>query len=504
MIDLLLVNPPENKPILPVEHLGLGYLAGAARQAGLTVEIIDAPVDRLGYKALTDAISERKFSVLGVSVLFQENLMPVLEWLKAFRAAGLRAHITLGGHPPTFTFREILTAYNCVDSIVRGEGELTIVELVRKVIGDEDWRSTDGIAYRLDEMVKINASRPLISDLNSLAWPARDTIRSHPLAFEHLVVSASRGCHGNCSFCSIATFYRSFKGKVWRRREPDDVLDEIEAALSVAPMDHVLLFDDTFIGPGRVGREQAFEFAQALARRRPKYVVGTSCRADQVDEELFRALKKAGFRQIFLGIESGNEDSLRLFDKRSSIETNHRALAILKKLGFAVEIGFIMFNPYTTFSQIRQDLDFLMASGCGPDIRNLGKLGLFPGEPLVSKLSHDGLLRGSPFNYEADFADKRVGSFLKAIQNDLFDKTTFSTLSTLDKMSKAVVLGDLPPSVAVKKVESSISKTRQALHDLLYAGSKVFEQSGGPPDKKIADLKMGFASKVSGFFEALR
>ena len=173
-------------------------------------------------------------------------------------------------------------------------------------------------AHPINELFKV-ASRidTSLADLNVLPWPARDAFEAHPGAFDQIVVAGSRGCHCQCSFCSIATFYRSFKGRVWRRRDLDDVFDEIDAVRKISPIKFVLMIDDTFIGPGKIGREQAFEFAEALGRRRTDYFVGTSCRADQVDEELFKELKKAGVRLVFLGIESGNEETLKLYDKQA-------------------------------------------------------------------------------------------------------------------------------------------------------------------------------------------
>src|SRR3989304_4034525 len=146
MVDVLLVTPPSNevsdRP--PEEHLGLGYLASALRRGGFSVEIIDAPTEKLDYAGLTGELGRRSFRVLGVSNLFQSNLAPLLKWLEILKTGGLKAHITIGGHPATFTYREILTQFNAVDSVVRGEGELTIVALTGAVLSGEEWRATDG------------------------------------------------------------------------------------------------------------------------------------------------------------------------------------------------------------------------------------------------------------------------------------------------------------------------------------------------------------------------
>lgn len=481
MVDVLLVNPPAASFEPPMEHLGLGYMASALRQEGFSVEILDAPSRKLDYAGLARELRSRDFQILGLSGLFQFTLTALLEWLETLKAGGLKAHITIGGHPATFTYDDILTKFNAVDSVVRGEGEQTLVELARALLTGGDWRTVDGIVWNDGGEVIVNTARPLIEDLNALAWPARDALAARPRAFEHIVVSYSRGCHASCSFCSIAAFYRSFKGRVWRRRDPDDVLDEIEAARKLAPRETVFFIDDTSIGPGNIGKTQAFELADAFSRRRHDYFWATSCRADQVDEELFRRLHEGGLRFVFLGIESGNERTLRVFDKNTSVETNKRAIEILKKLNISAEIGFIMFNPYTTFDNIREDVDFLMATECGPDAKHFAQVGLFPGQPLVSKLEADGLLAGSPLNYRADYADRRVHDFLAALGR-LFGDRAFPAkqANQLFMMAKAGLFDPNSPNLA--DIQKAVTEFRRIVYDVINKGVDLFEFAGGSPE----------------------
>jgi anaerobic magnesium-protoporphyrin IX monomethyl ester cyclase len=479
MTDILLVNPPSPKGLI-LESLGLGYLASCLRRGGFDAEILDAPLLGFDYTRLTEEIRARDCRILAVSVIFQENLRSVLEWLADLRAAGFNAHITLGGHPATFTFKEILTEYKAVDSVVRGEGEFTLLELAQKIRGDADWRDIRGVAYRADGEVVLNEPRPLIADLNSLPWPARDVMAARPSAFEHLAVVASRGCHGRCSFCSIAAFYRGFKGPVWRGRDPGDVLDEIDAARKIYPHPFVILFDDCFIGPGKAGRRRAYRFGEALVARRVDYSLCTSCRADQVDEDLFGLLKAGGLKKVFLGVESGNEATLELYDKRSGVETNRRAIETLNKLGLDVDVGFIMFSPYTTFDRLQQDLDFLMASGCGPDATSCGSLGLFPGQPIVSRLEADDLLTGDAFNYGWVFEDPAVGRLFETVRTGLLDVRSFAALRQAHMIDQAAALGMADcPAAATVQARAVVADFRQAVYRCLVEAALLFETGRG-------------------------
>ncbi len=503
MTDVVLINPPLTRaggP--PKEHLGLGYLAAALRRNGLTVRMIDAPAFLLDFPALKKELMLEDFQVLGISTIFQDSLRPVLDWLVELRTDGLKAHVTIGAHPATFTYEQILSEYACVDSIVRGEGELTLVELAQAVTGGVEWRAVAGLAWRDGHDIIVNPPRPLVSDLNTLAWPARDIVKARPGAFEQVAAVSTRGCHEQCSFCSIATFYRSFKGRVWRRRAPDDVLDEIDAVRAIAPSPFVLLYDDSFIGPGKIGRRQAFEFAEALGRRQVDYVLGVSCRADQVEEGLFRDLKLAGLRSVFLGIESGNDETLDLFDKETTVETNRRALAILQKLGYAVEVGFIMFNPYTTFKQIRDDLDFLRDTGVGPDPRNLSDMGFFPGQPLLERVRTDGLLDGDGFGYTARFLDERVGELLATVKDGLWPARPAPGLMRAAQTLQAHKLGMAVQPAQLAPCNAAVDEFHQAVHDVIATSTSLYER-GRPSVAALARLKREFSERLDDLTRTL-
>ena len=482
MVDVLLVNPPSVSSRFtnaPEEHLGLAYMASALRRDGFSVEIIDAPAARLNYADLTKELSRRHFQLLGVSNLFQSNLAPLLKWLESLKAGGLKAHVTIGGHPATFTYREILTEFDAVDSLVRGEGEITIVELTRALSTGSDWRTVDGIAWRDGNEAIVNPGRPLIEDLNTLAWPARDIMAAQPRGFEQLTVSYSRGCQAFCSFCSIASFYRSFKGPVWRGRDPEDLLDEIDAAQMIAPKEMVLFIDDTFIGPGKIGKARAYKLAEAFAARRRNYVWGAACRANQVDEELFRKCRDAGLRVVFLGIESGNQETLRVFNKETTVETNRKAIEILKKVDIVPEMGFIMFNPYTTFTNVRQDLDFLLETGCGPDVRQVSQMWLFPGQQLIPKLQADGLLGGSPLEYCANYVDERVEMLYKALER-MFHDQAYPAMQAAQLIRAARFGRTGPGQPSLAAVAAAVAELRRIIYEIINKAVDFFEFDNGP------------------------
>ncbi len=417
-LDVLLLNPPA-KSVDLMEPLGIQYLASALREKGYEVELLDAPSQFWDHKRVVEEIEKYHFKILGITVAFQKRLLETLEMVKELRSRGVKSHIILGGHPPTFTYKEILKNFP-VDSIARGEGEQTFLELTEKIFQGEDWTQVPGIAYKEGKQVITNPTRALIKDLDEIPFPARDVLERKGQVIPQISIASSRGCYGFCSFCSVTAFYKLFSGSRWRARKPKAVVDEIEEIHKKFPRHYVFFVDDNFIGSTSIGKQRAIEIAEEIITRKLKFPFYISCRAIDVERNLFSVLKRAGLHTVFLGIESGQQNTLDLFDKQTTVEQNRQAIKILQELEINIDIGFIWVNPYTTLDEMRQDLKFLEETGIGPDLRNLNILAIYPGISLVDKLKSDGLLIEEPLDLKYQFKNEKteeVVNFLKKILN---------------------------------------------------------------------------------------
>ena len=205
-------------------NLGMGYLSAVLRRHGCEpawIEVRDAP----------DAIAARLLDlspvVVGFSLIFQFFLPQYRKLARRLREAGVQSHFTIGGHYASLCPEELLANFPEIDSVVRYEGEETLVELVDRLHAGAEWRGIDGVAYLKDGEVVTTRARPLVEDLNSLPFPDRPKAPERIGGFPTLPVLASRGCIRRCSFCSIHTFYRTAPGKVVRVRKPQKVVEEM-------------------------------------------------------------------------------------------------------------------------------------------------------------------------------------------------------------------------------------------------------------------------------------
>jgi len=415
---IVLIDPATRfAALLPYENLGLAYLAAALRQHGHEVRILSTAHEHLSLRRTVRAVLHMQPALVGITVL-GANAKRAMRLVHRLRESGYRGHITLGGYFPTFHAQELMRGFPAIDSIVRNEGEITLRELVEH-LPDGDLSGVLGITYRDGATVKENPQRPFTKTLDELPFPARD-FTPHVLrtgSFIH--VSTSRGCYANCSFCSIAKFFRMGNGKVWRRRSAESLADEVEMLARQFNFNRFKFIDDQFILTNKEGHEFADAFGAELSRRNLEIGFQIACRANNIERRLFERLKALGLEKVFVGVESGHQRGLDTFDKETTVEMNNQALATLRDLGLKYDVGFILVDPYTTYDELKQNLVYLLEQkshikrNSGSYLSVTVSLMAFGGTPIYERLVKERRLLGDYFNgFYYRIFDKDVRHFM--------------------------------------------------------------------------------------------
>jgi anaerobic magnesium-protoporphyrin IX monomethyl ester cyclase len=396
--DVLLINSPSAYQLPPSsrkDHVGIGYLAATLRAEGISVELLDTPMLDWDVKRTLEAIRPIEARIVGISAL-QAQAEGAVGIAKGLRAAGSRAPIVLGGQFPTFCYDRLLVDFPEIDAIVRGEGEIPFLELVQRLLAQQAWEDVPGVASLRDGQAVANPMPPLIPDLDSLPFPARDTLPAVREIGAMVSVSSSRGCPSRCTFCSTPAFYRLSKGPVWRTRSPANVVEEIRQLVRDHDVHQFIFVDDNFIGVGERGKQRAAEIAEEMIRAGLDLEFFLSCRVTAVDEQLFTLLKRAGLTTVGLGVESGNQRQLDTYGKGTTVADNMQAIATLRKLGITPGIGFIMADPYFGPDELLENMRFLKEVGVKlSDLTfPLGELWLFDGTAIIEQLRDEGRVRG--------------------------------------------------------------------------------------------------------------
>jgi anaerobic magnesium-protoporphyrin IX monomethyl ester cyclase len=396
-------------------NLGLGYLTSVLRQYGYTVRVVDIEQE---FEEILKIAQEINPLLIGFSLIFQFFIDRYARLLYGLRALGIDCHFTMGGHFPSLSYEQTLALVPELDSVVRFEGEATLVELADAISTGKDWRSISGIAYRGDAEVIATTARALVEDLDQLPYPERNYEPEAVLGRSIMPMLASRGCARTCSFCSIHTFYRAAPGKIVRTRKPAEVVREMRMLHEERGITVFLFQDDDFPLFGTVWRRWAREFVDELHKNElpGKVIWKINCRADAVDRELFIAMRDAGLYVVYMGLESGSEQGLETLHKQITVEQNIKAVSLLKSIGVLFDYGFMLLDPSSTFETVRDNLKFLrtiLADGCLPV--TFCRMVPYDGTPIKDELVRTGRLHGGVCDPNYDFLDPRLEEFYQGL-----------------------------------------------------------------------------------------
>ncbi len=250
------------------------------------------------------------------------------------------------------------------------------------------------MSFRRDGSILHNAARPLIADLDSLPFPARDPFPQHHLGIGLAPIVGSRGCHQNCSFCSIHAFYGASRGRLQRFRSVPNLADEMQGLYDAGGVRFFVFNDDEWLPPGPERAQRVDALERELGARGLDVIMSIKCRADDVEEDLFRRLRDVGVARVYVGIESGSATTLDVLGKGTTVERNIEALAALDTLGIAADFRMLLFHPWSTLQTVSDDVSFLerVAPHLSTPV-DVREVEVYAGTPLATRLQaeRDGL-----------------------------------------------------------------------------------------------------------------
>lgn len=393
------------------DNLGLRYLMSAVQHAGFRARIVTYKTDP---RELIEIVRAERPLVVGLSLIFQYMAPSFAKLIEALRSAQVTAHITMGGHYPSFDPSEVLGRMPGLDSIVRFEGEQTLIELLSHLRDNEDWRELSGLALRRDGEVVSTTIRHSIEDLDTLPWPERGDIPYESQELPTASILGSRGCPWDCSFCSIRPFYEAQPGPLRRLRAPAAVVDEMEALHGERGVRAFLFQDDDFLGGGNRARTWAREIADGIIARGlgGKLAFKLSARSDEIREDLIEALAEAGLTHVYMGVESGDVEGLQHLEKHLEPSAHLRAGDILRKHGLSFDFGFMLLEPDSTFEIVAENIRFLDEFvGDGWTVASFCRMLPYAGAPIQKRLEEEGRLLGTPFEPDYRFLDPKLDLF---------------------------------------------------------------------------------------------
>jgi radical SAM superfamily enzyme YgiQ (UPF0313 family) len=270
--------------------------------------------------------------------------------------------IVLGGYHATLMFRDIGdgAGKEAFDFIVRGEGEIIFQNLVNQIqSGEGAFSSIPGLSYRQGGIFYHNGPARLV-ELDELKLPDRHcrvVDKGSFLGQPFDCVETSRGCGMNCKFCSIRLMY----GRAVRNFSLERVITELQHLKTVGKKGIFFVDDNITLNVPRL--KQLCELIVKAKLNSLSYTIQASVSGIASDPKLAVCLKKAGFRWVFLGIESGNSTSLESMGKPEVIHNTQTAVQSLQAQGIGVFGGFIIGYPQDTEEDIRSAYRYALDLG---------------------------------------------------------------------------------------------------------------------------------------------
>lgn len=332
-MKVLAVHPSAlmyTKVFLRLEPLGLELVAGAARDAGHDVQIIDLQVET--HKDYWELLESFKPDVVCFSGNYLANVPEIIDLCRATRVRYPDIFQFIGGHSVSFIARDVLAlSEGAVNCILKGEGDASIGLLLRALEDGKDLLTVPGVVTMTGE----GPSPVFVESLNDIR-PARDLLRHRNKYFIGTLdpaasIEFARGCPWDCTFCSAWTFY----GRSYRTASPTVIADELEEIKEPG----IFIVDDVAF----VHEEHGMAIANEIKKRGIKKEYYLETRADVLlrNKEVFKVWSEIGLSYIFIGMEAVDEEGLKQFRKRVSLDKNFEALDYARSLGLIVAINII-------------------------------------------------------------------------------------------------------------------------------------------------------------------
>jgi len=348
---VLLLSTPHPLEESPVPPLSLSYLASVLNREGIEVKILDFLVTQYHPRKLRRELEEYRPQLVGATCVTL-NYPIARRMLKACKAFDPHVFTVIGGPHVTFALEETLLQSPWIDAIVIGEGERTMVELVRAVEEDKDIHHVPGVAFTDGGIVVKTPPQTRIENLDQLPLPARELLpmaRYRALGSPCTVIT-SRGCPYSCIFCSG---HRMFGPKV-RFRSPGLVVDEIEKLQRDFGLAKINIVDDTFT----LNHQHTRAVCEEMLRRSLKIKWSVFARVDRISEDMAQLMNRAGCEWVLFGVESADEGILKTIRKGITPDGVRRGVKIAAEAGINVFNSFILGLPGESWDTALKSMAF--------------------------------------------------------------------------------------------------------------------------------------------------
>ena len=372
-----LINCYSGNPIPPdAPPYGLLYVGSAIQRAGFPVRIYDRHLDiKLDVKTLCDQLLSAGYQIFGLGGIAAayKDAVQIASYIKDRKP---ECKIIVGGYLGSTANQLLIHAP--IDAVVRGEGEITTIELLGSLMQSKPLADIPGISFVRDGKIVNTPNREQINNLDEIPFPDYGMVemekyliladkapyfrldeRAKNYKGTLIDIKTSRGCTNSCTFC-----YRHVKGI--RHHSPKYVLDHMKYLHEMYNVVFFNISDELSI----TKVEWVDDFCRLKQEQNLDILFRINCaRVDLISEEILLKLKGAGMVAITYGIESGSQKMLNAMKKNTTVEQNLNALKLTHKAGLQTTIPLLVGLPGESFATVFETSKFLIACPHYPNDR---------------------------------------------------------------------------------------------------------------------------------------
>ncbi len=390
-MKILFIEPPKEPWFVMGEYLPppLALLCLAAyleaNHTDVEIQVMDCQAEQARWEDVEKQLKRFLPDIVAPSTVSTCNANITLQVASLAKRVDKEIFTIAGSQHFSVLAQDVLEAYPQLDLIVRGEGEVTLMKVVRALETNKSLKRISGISFRENRNVIHTPDRPVISDLNSLPFPGYHFVREHMEKYRfpagrdlpYALVEGGRGCAHSCSFCGQWRYW----GRC-RRKSPKRVADEFEYLYREFGSRFLWLTDD-FI--------QLDDWMVTLCDELIKRGITEDLmwffqtRADEIiaGKELLPKLRKTGLQWIMTGLESHDEQRLKQYRKGIDVPMGKEAINLLKENDILSQTTAIIGHRQDSHETINAFREWI--NEVDPDIAVFMTMTPYPGTPMYEE-----------------------------------------------------------------------------------------------------------------------
>ncbi len=426
-MKVLLISPTDFNNYRKVQPgripLNLLYIASYLRQhqANIELKVIDCIAEKLSLEKTNHIIKKYSPDLVGIT-LVTEFYNSAINLTKNIKQIIPNCKIVFGGLHASALPKEIIKN-DFIDFVLAGEAEIAFHNLCGYLNGKLKITSVPGLYYKKKGKIKSNKIK-FIKDLDSLPFPARELVNQKLYFTKYskktTSIMVSRGCPYSCIYCAHKLAF----GQKIRRRSIKNVIEEIKHCIAKYDIHSFEFIDSLFISSNKYTKK----LCEQIIKDNLKITWRCQTRIDSFIPnknnmkkdiiQLIKLMKRSGCQRIYFGIDSGNEEILRINKKSQKLNEIKEVIDLINKQGIKTQATFVLGLLGENKKTIQDTFDF--ANTLNLDDIYYTRAYAYPGTEFYDKLADAKKIKkkywikGQDIIYYDNFTSKDLDKIIKS------------------------------------------------------------------------------------------